>query len=120
MAIKNNIFIICTVRNASDEYRQQLEKYVVALETNGHNVHLPHRDTNQNQKGLYICRQNRQAILNADEIHIFYNPDSRGTHFDMGMAFALNKKIVIVNNIQFGKGKSFAKMLNEWELSQGD
>lgn len=53
-----NIFIICTVRSATPEYRYKLENYVFELESKGHLVHLPHRDTNQIQSGFAICSEN--------------------------------------------------------------
>jgi len=109
------IFIICTVRTASSEYRAKLEDYVKSFEVQGINVHLPHRDTKQDARGYDICKQNARAIASSDEVHIFFNNDSKGTHFDMGVAFALGKKIVVVENEEYGEGKSFARMLNEWE-----
>jgi nucleoside 2-deoxyribosyltransferase len=109
------IFIICTVRNATEEYKKTLEHYVTVLELSGHSVHLPHRDTDQTARGIDICRQNMNAIKGADEIHIFYNKESQGTHFDMGVSFALGKKIVIVENETLTEGKSYQRMLTEWE-----
>ena len=109
------IFIICSVRGASEEYKAKLEAYVSKLEEKGHKVHLPHRDTNQNAKGIDICKENTMAIFKADEVHIFYNSSSQGTHFDMGVSFALGKKIVVVENEKYGEGKSYPKMLDEWE-----
>ena len=108
-------FVICTVRGASDEYRTKLETYVSQLEKSGVKVHLPHRDTNQDARGYDICKQNAMAIKNADEVHIFYNKESQGTHFDMGVSFALGKKIIVVENESYGAGKSYPKMLHEWE-----
>jgi len=110
-----NIFIICTVRRASPAYVKKLEDYTGRLEEWGHVVHLPHRDTNQNDTGINICKQNRGAIKKSDEVHIFYSPESTGTHFDMGVAFALNKKIVVVENVEYGPGKSYPRMLDEWQ-----
>lgn len=49
------------------------------------------------------------------KVHIFYSSKSQGTHFDMGVAFGLRKKIVIVENEPFGEGKSYPRMLTEWE-----
>jgi nucleoside 2-deoxyribosyltransferase len=112
------VFIICSVRGASDEYKQKLETYVSNLENEGIKVHLPHRDTDQNASGLEICKQNAKAIRKADEVHIFYNSKSQGTHFDMGVAFAYNKDIFIVENEVFGEGKSYPRMLTEWETDQ--
>lgn len=109
------VFIICSVRGASEEYKQKLEDYVHKLESEGNTVHLPHRDTNQNASGLEICARNLAAIELADEVHIFYSSSSQGIHFDMGCAFALLKKIVIVENEGYGPGKSYPRMLAEWE-----
>jgi hypothetical protein len=115
MAIKS-IFVICTVRGAPDEYKKKLEDYVEKLEQKGYFVHLPHRDTNQDATGYSICSQNRQAIELSDEVHVFYNGNSQGTHFDLGMAFALDKQIIVVENEEIPeKGKSFPRMIKEWE-----
>ncbi|MCP4651447.1 MAG: hypothetical protein GY853_15380 [PVC group bacterium] len=109
------IFIISTVRNAKDDYITKLENYVQKLELMGNEVHLPHRDTNQNNNGYAICQFNKNAIYDSDEVHIFYNSNSQGTHFDMGVAFAFGKKIKIIDNEKFGVGKSFPRMLTEWQ-----
>jgi uncharacterized protein YeaO (DUF488 family) len=108
------IFVICTVRGATEEYKQQLEDYVAILESSGHSVHLPHRDTDQSASGYEICTENARAIAGSDEVHVFYNPDSQGTHFDMGVAFAYGRKIVIAQNVPYGEGKSYPRMLDEW------
>ena len=109
------IFVICSVRGMDENYRRKLEDYVTFLEIQGHKVHLPHRDTDQTAKGFDICMQNANAITKADEVHIFYNSKSQGTHFDMGVAFALRKKLVIVETEELTEGKSFTRMLNEWQ-----
>lgn len=111
------VFVICTIRSATQEYLTKLETYVSNLESKGIKVYAPHRDTNQSALGYEICRQNMQGIIDADEVHIFYNSKSQGTHFDMGVAFALNKKIVIVENEELTEGKSFQRMLVEWECT---
>jgi nucleoside 2-deoxyribosyltransferase len=111
---EKRVFVICSVRDASEEYRRKLEEYVTDLEEGGYHVHLPHRDTEQEARGFDICVQNKEAIVNADEIHIFYNSKSQGTHFDMGVAFALDKPIVVVENEEYGLGKSYPRMLEEW------
>ncbi len=110
---RKNIFIISSVRGQPKEYQEKLESYVAHLEKR-HDVHLPHRDTNQKANGIDICFQNSLAIKDADEVHIFYSSASQGTHFDMGMAFALRKPLVVVENEEYGEGKSFPRMLDEW------
>jgi len=114
------IFIICTVRNATEEYKKNLYEYAKKLEEKGNLVYLPPRDTNQedNETGGYrICRDNLNAIRWADEIHVSYNPDSKGTHFDLGMSFALNKKIVLFEDLSNTNytGKSFQNMIKYWQ-----
>jgi nucleoside 2-deoxyribosyltransferase len=113
------IFIICTVRGATDEYERMLWNYVGGLEELGHRVHLPMRDTEQKDEtgGYIICETNAAAISQADEVHISYNEASLGTHFDLGVAFALDKKIHVFDQpkIDEDKEKSFQKMMRYWE-----
>lgn len=115
------IFIICPVRNATDEQKKRLEAYVDELENAGNWVHYPARDTDQNDSvGNMICNYNRWAIKRADEIHIFYDQSSGGTLFDLGMAFAMNKKIVVINkeDVLVTPQKSFANVILAWEQKQ--
>ena len=114
----NKIFIICSVREAEEDYKCKLESYKAELESKGYQVHLPHIDTNQEAKGIDICRENANAIFNANEVRIFYSPKSTGTHFDMGVAFGFGKRIKVIENVEFGEGKSYPRMLMEWELQQ--
>ena len=109
------IYIVCTVRNATEEYRKKLEEHTKLLEDAGNEVYLPHRDTKQDDTGIKICNSNVDAICRADIIHVFYNRESQGTHFDLGAAFALKKEIIIVENEPYNEGKSFSRMLVEWE-----
>jgi len=109
------VFVIGAVRSATREWRQALELHVVELEGKGHDVHLPHRDTKQDAAGLNICQQNVAAIAAADEVHLFYSPHSKGTHFDMGAAFALGKRLRVIANVPYGPGKSYPRMADEWE-----
>ena len=114
------IFLICSVRGVSEEDAAQQAKYVADLERNGHFVHYPPRDTDQTASGIDICRQNFRAIEDADQVHVYYNPASQGTHFDMGMAFALGKPVFVANAVSYGPGNSFARMLVEWDAAKTD
>ncbi len=84
-----NIFLICPVRFASEEEKTSLENYVSSLESQGHKVHYPPRDTNQFDEtgGYNICRDNLQVIKSSDEVHIYWNGQSYGSHFDFGASF---------------------------------
>lgn len=102
--MRPSIFLICPVRNASEEARAAANAYVAGLEGRGYRVHWPPRDTDQDDPiGLRICRDNARAILAADEIHVWYDPASQGSVFDFGMLFMASevigpkKKVVIAN-----------------------
>ena len=109
------IFIICPVRNVSDEFKKQIEDYVEEMESRNHMIHYPPRDTDQkDETGIRICTDNKKAIEQADEIHIFYDGKSKGALFDLGMAFALKKPVRAIRiPDEQESGKSFIKIINE-------
>lgn len=122
--IVKKIFLISPVRNVNPETYIVLTMYVLALESQGYKVYWPARDTEQNDPtgGYQICRTNFQAILDADQIHIWYDETSQGSKFDMGGAFMLveilgwkSKKILLVNHdeVQDCKEKSFFKVMKQ-------
>ena len=84
------IYIICPVTIANDEDRSELAAYVAYLEDSGFDVYYPARDTDQSLSGFDICLENGAAIQEADEVHVFYRSESKGSHFDLGIAFAFD------------------------------
>ncbi len=90
--IEKRAYIICPVRGITEEENQLLRRYVQGLEERGFAVHFPPRDTEQEdpEGGFNICIQNYQAMVEADEIHYYFNPKSQGSLFDFGIAFALH------------------------------
>ena len=96
--MKRKVYLICPVRNCSEEIQKQLEDYVLDLEANNFEVHFPPRDVEQNQYGFGICDSHRKAMVDCDEVHFWWDPDSKGSHFDFGMAFMLEhfKPIIYV------------------------
>jgi len=111
------IFIICPVREVKDSFKEGVEGYVKFLEEQGHQVHYPLRDTKQNASSFSICLQNRKAIEEADEVHIAWDGKLRGCLFDLGMAFAMNKKIRAITGLFPPpiRKKNFANFVHEWE-----
>ena len=108
------IFLVCSVRNASDEEKAAQEEYVKKLEAKGDKVYWPHRDTKQDDPtGLNIIAQNRQGIIEADEIHFWWKhrPDgsseSEGSVFDFGMTWMamllMPEKKIVIANVAFWK-----------------
>lgn len=116
MAEIKKIFLICPVRAVTDEESRFLQDYMANLEANGHKVHFPPRDTNQiDPIGFNICTENRNAIRNADEVHIYWNANSSGSGFDFGMTFMLEKPVKFINKNKIPKTphKSFQNVLHE-------
>src|SRR3990167_9691169 len=91
------ITMICAVRNASPERVAEMRLYAEKLRAEGHEVHYPPDDAPQDDPtGEAICRAHFDAMKNADEVHVIWDVDSKGSHFDLGMAYALGIKIVPV------------------------
>ena len=87
--MNEKVYLICPVRNCSAEVQQEIEWYVNELEKNGKEVHYPPRDVDQSQSEFIICHSHKMAMKDCDEIHIWWDNKSTGSHFDLGMAFML-------------------------------
>jgi len=112
------IFLACPVRNADTHDREAQEIQVKFLESRGHNVHWPPRDTDQNDStGLRICQDNRRAIEEADAVYVIWDGKSQGVMFDLGVAFALRKPIHTVEGHMPlpTTSKSLQNMIFAWE-----
>jgi hypothetical protein len=109
------VFMICPVRNATDEEKEFLQNYMDTLESQGVQVHYPPRDTNQvdPEGGINICTENRAAIRAADEVHIYWNASSSGSGFDLGMTFQIEKPLKLINReyVKPTEGKSFQNVV---------
>lgn len=81
------------MRKAEDRVNVRITAYVAGLEAQGHEVHWPKRDTKQDGDpiGIRICRDNREAMFSADLVHVWYDMESRGSCFDIGMAFVFER-----------------------------
>lgn len=111
------IYIICPVRKITDEWKEGLLSYTHSLERQGHKVHLPFRDTEQNDKrGFNICQDHAMKMFDADRVDVAYDGKSEGWLFDLGMAFILNKPIQPITGYfpNLTKGKSYGNMVWEW------
>lgn len=72
--------------------------YVKFLESLGYMVYFPMRDTQQ--KGTNapeVLRANMNGIIWADEVHVVWDGKSYGTLFDLGIAYALRKPIIVIH-----------------------
>lgn len=105
-------FLICPVRGHDPT---AWESFVDELERRSWKVYWPPRDTCQEDlTGLRICRDNREAIRGADAVHLIWDGKSQGVLFDLGMAFALGKKVIVIALPEATEGKSFQNMVRAW------
>lgn len=109
------VYIICPVRNCPFERTEDIRAYATKLRGDGHEVHFPTDDVNQDDPtGAAICRSHLDAMKEADEVHVFWDIASKGSHFDLGMAYALGKPLRPVECYEpDGPGKSY------WKVMQG-
>jgi hypothetical protein len=109
------VYIICAVRLAREERVRAIRFYAAALREDGHLVHFPPDDVQQDDPtGAGICRAHLAAMRTADEVHVFWDLNSFGSHFDLGMAYAMGKKIVPIECEQPDPpGKSYWKVMKE-------
>jgi nucleoside 2-deoxyribosyltransferase len=95
-----NIYIICSVREVGTKESKRLDDYVKKLESKKHTVHYPPRDVDQEcPTGITIVDAHCEAMQKCDEVHILWNVNSKGSHFDLGMAVALNKPIIAIDKV---------------------
>lgn len=88
------------------------------LTAEGFDVYWPARDTDQADPiGFEICTQNAAAIARADVVHVIWDGLSQGALFDLGVAFALGKRVVALDLPPETTSKSFQNMVRYWELN---
>lgn len=115
-------FLICPVRGVDPEETRGIVESLESGNFDGEewDIHWPPRDTNQeDDTGLQICFENRQAINGADRIFFVWDGKSQGCLFDLGMAFADGfPPLTCISLPSATEGKSFQNMAREWE--EGD
>ena len=93
---------------------EETEEIVAELEQI-YDVYWPPRDTDQSDPiGLEICKANREAIEQADVVHIIWDGKSTGSLFDLGMVFALDKPLRVISLPPETDHKSFQNMIRAY------
>ena len=111
------VHLICPVRNCTPEVARFTDDYVGRLESRGAQVHYPPRDVDQTDDGvgLAISQAHREAMRDCDEVHVVWDPNSVGSHFDLGMAFMLQAwrdvPIVLASPVEPTPTKSYGNKL---------
>jgi nucleoside 2-deoxyribosyltransferase len=111
------IYVVCPVRNVTKEQTQEIDDYVFMLEREGHRVHYPPRDVNQDDEtGINIVKAHMKAMKAVDRVDIFWDKTSSGSHFDLGMAMIVDKPLKLVKTYQEDNaGKSYVKVMKIME-----
>jgi len=84
---------ICPVRLVTEEQQREIDEYAELLVQKGYIVHNPKYSVDQTMSGYEICKAHLESMRVADVVVVFWNDDSKGSHFDLGIAFALDKKV---------------------------
>ena len=120
-SIDNKIFLICPVRNATEEQRKWIENFVSEKCNEGYTIHAPHLHTRQKDLfgGYAICVQNAEAVASSEEIDIYYDQSSTGSVFDLGVAYALYKPLKVLNKekIEFNENDSIDNLVKTWPFN---
>ena len=112
MSKKKKIYVVCSCRLMTDDIKDIQENVVSLLEEKGHEVYYPARDTDQKSTDIEINKRHRKVIKKCDEVHVVWNPKSMGSHFDIGLAYAFKKKIVLWSSIK--TDDEYASAYGEW------
>ena len=126
-----NMFLICPVRRATEKEKKLLSQIISKYEKKGIHVHYPERDTNQNPVvrgkntgGYNICLQNATAIASANTVSIFYNPQSVGSMFDLGVTYELaikdpSRRFILENDFKLNKNDYIEKIILKLQQKNG-
>jgi len=108
-----SVYIVCPVRGVSPEQHELIKQAVEKLEMAGDAVFWPERDALQSSNtGYEIVIEELEAIKECDEVHLYWDVTSKGSHFDLGAALALKKKVVIKHLFHpDGPEKSYVKVV---------
>lgn len=113
--MKYDYFLICPVRLQDAAEQAQIRAWVEAQEAQGVRVYWPLRDTDQSDPvGVAICHANRIGIEQSAVVAVWWNPESRGSLFDLGIAWALGKPVLCIQAVPKTEGKSFNNLLHAW------
>lgn len=87
------VYIICPVRNITKKQKETILKYYDKISKTC-DVYLPFLNNIKNI--LKIYKNNIEALIKADEVHIFWSNNSKGSIFDLAISFVLNKKMKLI------------------------
>ena len=121
-ALDGKLFLICPVRDSSEQTKEWIKSYKKIMGLHNYDVHAPYYDTIQEDKfaGYAICRDNAEAIGRSEEVAVLYDQKSYGSVFDLGVAYALRKPIVLLNanEIVFKDDDVIDQIIKRWPFNE--
>lgn len=98
-----DVYMLCPVRNATDEEKEFLENYKSKLEEKGFKVLYPATDTPQEDPsgGYDLVMTHCDEILNSRTVHVYWNEKSEGSKVDLGKSLMEHRRrgleVILVN-----------------------
>jgi len=99
-----------------------LDGWCRGLLNNGHEVYRARMfpDPFENDHGISSLERDCDALVDADEVHILYDPDDEESLLYLGMLLAFlylghRKKVVLINSVAYTMGPSLANVLRALE-----
>lgn len=114
------VYVICPTRALAKSMQESMDPFIRSWERDGHKVYYPPRDVKPGTE-FEKCQQNLAAMMDCDVVQIFYHKKSIGSHFDLGMAFALGKPIrdTVVFKADGGYTReATVELLKEWRKTE--
>jgi hypothetical protein len=109
------VFLLADVNEDTTQKEiSRIQSYVDRLEKNSLKVYWPYMHGPKDVSKLEEVLEYRQAMRMAGSIHTFYTPTNK-TFFFLGLGFACKKPLTVVKNVEYGPGKSYPRMIDEWE-----
>jgi len=106
-----NAYLICPVRKLTETEKETINSKIANLRK-VYNLYVPY-EQKQDCDGREICERNRRAIIDADVVFVWWNATSEGSVFDFGMFYALQKRVVVLNDIVRTENKSYSNVLDD-------
>lgn len=111
----NMVFLIADVdENTPQKEISRIQNYVDRLEENGLKVYWPYMDGPKDATKLEEALEYRKVMRMAGSVQVFYTPTNK-TFFFLGLGFGCKKPLTVVKNVEYGPGKSYPRMIDEWQ-----
>ncbi len=96
-----------------------IEGAVEKLEADGWVVYWPDRDNEiQGLDGFDANVENKHQMMECNFVHIIWDGKSSGFLFGLGMAFALEKPVRVIQLPELTKWRSFQNLIHRWRSSK--